>query len=98
MGKGPGKNTIKDTRALNSFLPLQTAASSSTGTPILDPDTSESRQSSSDASSDIAQEIVVWTADMDLDSENPGDSDDLSLEYVISIYGPILGGDMILTH
>lgn len=92
-GSRLGKDTFNNTRVLNSFSVLQSAASFHIGTHTSTPEaassarSSESRQSSSGVSSDIAAEIVVWTEDMDLDVGTPGDSDESSpmpTEYVSS--------------
>ena len=92
-GSRLGKGTFNDKRRLNSFSALQSVASFRVGTHTSTPEvansgrSSQSRQSSSEFSSDIAAEIVVWTEDMDLDVASSGDSDEsspMSTEYVSS--------------
>lgn len=80
-GTGLRKGGLGDKCALDSLSPSETIVVPSTQGRISPPTTPDmvsiphSRQTSTEQTSEAAPEIVVWTEEMDMDSESPTDSD-----------------------
>lgn len=54
------------------------------------PSATHSRQTSTDYTSEAAQEIVVWTEDMEIDSESQAESEDSSALQQTTEYVPLV--------